>query len=97
MLAVESQAGVQVDWAGEEPADYTVLVLSEADEPTRAAAGARATSLLIPATTLRPDTGYCFSVARVDAVNAAPEGGASKAFSPPVCIRGASKDTVRVD
>jgi len=92
---VETQAGVQVDWAGEEPADYTVLVLSEADAPTALPAPG-ATSLLIPATTLRPDTGYCFSVARVDAVNAAPEGGASKAFSPPVCIRGASKDTVRV-
>ena len=96
VLAVESQAGVQVDWAGEETADYTVLVLSEADRPTALPAPG-STSLLIPATTLRPDTGYCFSVARVDAVNAAPEGGASKAFSPPVCVRGASRDTVRVD
>ena len=90
VLAVESQAGVQVDWAGEEPGDYTVLVLSEADAPTALPAPG-STSLLIPATTLRPDSGYCFSVAHVDAVNAAPEGGAGKAFGPPVFIRGASR------
>jgi hypothetical protein len=51
----------------------------------------------VPITALRPDSGYCFSIARVDAVNAAPEGQESEAFSPPTCVRGASQSTVRVE
>jgi serine/threonine protein kinase len=96
VVAAESSAGIQLDWEGDEGAEYTILVLSEADPPTAMPASS-ATSHLVPITALRPDSGYCFSIARVDAVNAAPEGQESEAFSPPTCVRGASQSTVRVE
>jgi serine/threonine-protein kinase PknK len=96
LKATESPAGVQLDWDGENGETYLVLVLSTADQPQPLAAE-MGTSRLVPAEALRPNTGYCFSVALLSAVNAAPEGQTAQAFSPPVCIRGASEDTIVTD
>jgi hypothetical protein len=96
LKATESQAGVQLDWDGDNGEQYLVLVLSTAEQP-QALAAEMGTSRLVPAEALRPNTGYCFSVALVSVVNAAPEGQAAQAFSSPVCIRGASEDTVMLD
>ena len=73
-----------------------MLVLSTAEQP-QALAPEMGTSRLVPVESLRPNTGYCFSVALLSAVNAAPQGQTAQAFSSPVCIRGASEDTVMLD
>jgi len=95
LVATESDAGVTLDWEGDEGMSYSILVLSEADLPT--ATTAEGTTKLIESTALRPDVGYCYAVARVDALNAAPEGREREVFSSPACIRGASYDTIRLE
>jgi hypothetical protein len=94
LVATESEAGVNLDWEGDDTVDYVILVLSEADPPNLVPV-TTGSAHLIEATAVRPDTGYCYSVARLDTVDAIPEEEASDAFSPPVCIRGAAEDTVR--
>ena len=92
LTAAESPAGVQLDWTGVEGAAYVVLVLSTEDDPT-ALPPATGPSRLVPATSLTPETGYCFAVAPVEALD---EGVDTKdAFSVPACIRGATEDTIK--
>jgi hypothetical protein len=92
LTAVESAAGVQLDWDGDDSASYAILMLSETAAPKVVPAEAGA-SLLIPATSLRADDAYCFAVAYLDALETVDH--SEDAFSPPTCIRGASEDTVR--
>jgi hypothetical protein len=94
LTAVESAAGVQLDWEGPESDSYAVLMLSEIAAPRVLPVDA-GTSMLVPTTSLVPDDAYCFAVAYVAGLEAAPS--SEDAFSPPVCIRGASEDTVRPD
>jgi hypothetical protein len=94
LTAVESAAGVQLDWDGPESDGYAVLMLSEIAAP-RVLPVDQGTSMLVPTTSLVPDDAYCFAVAYVAGLEAAPE--SEDAFSPPICIRGASEDTVRPD
>jgi serine/threonine protein kinase len=96
LKATESQAGVQLDWDGDNAEEYLVLVLSTA-EPPQLLAAEMGTSRLVPAESLRPNTGYCFSVAIMSVFDAAPQDQAAQAFGPPQCIRGASEDTVVID
>jgi serine/threonine protein kinase len=90
--AVERPEGVRLDWVGDAAERYAVLVLSEATAPVVLTAE-DGSGFLVPAAELRPEVGYCFAVAPMAAV----EDGASteEAFTAPVCIRGASGDTVR--
>jgi tRNA A-37 threonylcarbamoyl transferase component Bud32 len=94
LAAVESAAGVQLDWEGPEADGYAVLMLSEIAAPRVLPVDA-GTSMLVPTTSLVPDDAYCFAVAYVAGLEAAPR--SEDAFSPPACIRGASEDTVRPD
>jgi serine/threonine protein kinase len=95
--ATESDAGVQLDWAGDDRARHVVLMLSES-APPELLDPVEDLSLLVPATELRSEEGYCFAVARVDAVVGIPvDERIESAFSPPTCIRGASRNTVRTD
>jgi serine/threonine-protein kinase PknK len=96
LRATESQAGVQLDWDGRNGERYLVLLMSTAEQPQLLAAE-MGTSRLVPAEALRPNTGYCFSVAIFAVAQAAPQGQTAQAFSSPVCIRGASEDTVVTD
>jgi serine/threonine-protein kinase PknK len=96
LKVTENPAGVQLEWDGENAADYAVLVLSEAESP-RVLPPQVGASQLVPATALRRDVGYCFAVALLSSLNRAPEGHTAEAFSSPECIRGASEDTVLTD
>jgi hypothetical protein len=96
LKATESQAGVQLDWDGDNAEEYLVLVLSTA-EPPQLLSAEMGTSRLVPAESLRPNTGYCFSVALMSVFDAAPQDQAAQAFGPPQCLRGASEDTVVID
>jgi hypothetical protein len=96
LTATESVAGVQLDWKGPADTAYAVLVLSEED-PAEVVPVTTGPSHLIPTTSLRPDVGYCFAVAFLDALNDAPSDDTADVFSPPTCIRGATKDTVKTD
>jgi serine/threonine protein kinase len=91
--AVESAAGVQLDWEGDESEVYAVLMMSESAEPQVLPAES-GTSLLVAEPLLLPDDGYCFAVAYLSGLQAASPS-SEDAFGPPTCIRGASEDTVR--
>jgi hypothetical protein len=93
LTAVESAAGVQLDWDGEESEIYAVLMMSEIASPQVLPAES-GTSMLIPATRMVPEDGYCFAVSYLSGLEAASQG-TEDAFGPPACIRGASEDTVR--
>jgi serine/threonine-protein kinase PknK len=93
--ASESEAGVQLDWSGDPDGRHVVLMLSET-APPMLLDPVEDLSLLVPAPELRPGEGYCFAVARVDAIAGIPlDERIEPAFSAPACIRGASRNTVR--
>ncbi|HEY8523352.1 MAG TPA: protein kinase [Acidimicrobiales bacterium] len=93
LRARESEAGVLLEWDGDEAADYIVLVMSEADSPEVLPPQVGAT-YLVPSTHLRDDVGYCFAVALLSTFQQVPAQDAAQAFSAPTCIRGASAETV---
>ena len=93
LTAAESEAGVQLDWDGNDATDYIVLILSENEQPTPEQV--TGPSLLIEAAALEPDVGYCFAVASQAGLTVASEANDTEAaFSAPTCIRGAAEDTV---
>lgn len=91
--ALESPAGVQLDWEGVATSTYAVLVMSETTAPTVLTAD-DGPGFLVPSAELRTGVGYCFAVADMAALDTS-GGDTEAAFSTPVCIRGASEDTVR--
>jgi hypothetical protein len=93
LTAVESPAGVQLDWDGADDDTYAVLMMSEIADPQVLPVDS-GTSMLVPSTSLDADDGYCFAVAYLSSLEAASPN-TEEAFGPPVCIRGASEDTVR--
>jgi hypothetical protein len=93
LTAVESPAGVQLDWDGDDAEVYAVLMMSEIVEP-QVLPAETGSSLLVPATRLSPDDAYCFAVAYLAGLEGASPR-TEDAFGPPVCIRGAAEDTVR--
>jgi serine/threonine protein kinase len=97
LTASESEAGVQLEWSGDEEARHVVLVLSETERP-RLRDPVDGLSDLVTAPELRAGDGYCFAVARVDAIADIPVGETiESAFSRLACIRGASGSTVQTD
>jgi hypothetical protein len=94
ITATESQAGVELRWEGDNGQRYVVLMMSTAAQPQLLEATLGAAQL-VPAAALQPNVGYCFSVAQLTSLEAAPQGREAEVFSSPECIRGASEDTVQ--
>jgi hypothetical protein len=96
VMAVENPTGVQLDW-GATSGPQVVVILSGA-QPPRTLPAKTGSALLVPASSLNPDDGYCFAVvpatdplpAPADLVADLPD----DALQPEACIRGATAATV---
>jgi hypothetical protein len=96
LTAVETSAGVQLDWEGPEGIAYLIRILSPT-EPPRPLGGGPATALLVPADMVQLGGPYCFDVV------AAPEDGAppvsvpsdpTEVVFPTACVGGAAPESV---
>jgi hypothetical protein len=96
VTAVENPTGVQLDW-GATDGPQVVLVLSDT-QPPRTLPAKTGSALMVPASSLDPDLGYCFAV--VPATDPLPTpadlaaGLDDGAIQPDACIRGASPASV---
>jgi len=96
VTAVENPTGVQLDWGATE-GPQVVLVLSDT-QPPRTLPAKTGSALMVPASSLDPDMGYCFAV--VPATDPLPtpvdlaSGLGDDAIHPDACIRGASPTSV---
>jgi hypothetical protein len=96
VTAVENPNGVQLDW-GATDGPQVVLILSDA-QPPRTLPARTGSALMVPASSLAPDVGYCFAV--VPATDPLPTPTdlaadlADGAIAPDACIRGATASTV---
>jgi serine/threonine protein kinase len=97
VMAVENANGVQLDWGGTE-GPQVVVVLSESAAP-RALEAKTGSALLVPASSLSPQDGYCFAVVPETEPAPAPaelaSGLADSALATESCIRGATAQSVR--
>lgn len=91
--ATATPLGVRVTWTGDDDAEFVVLVLSE-DAERRGLPADTGTDTLLDPDLVDPDAGHCFAVAYAVELARAPEGSESAAFSPPVCINGATRESV---
>jgi hypothetical protein len=96
VMAVENPTGVQLDW-GATTSPQVVVILSNT-QPPRTLPAKTGSALLVPATSLSPDDGYCFAVVpATDPLPTPAEIAANlpdDALQPEACVRGASAESV---
>jgi serine/threonine protein kinase len=97
VMAVENPTGVQLDW-GATTGAQVVVILSDT-QPPRTLPAKTGSALLVPASSLDPDGGYCFAVVPSTDPLPTPADLAADlpddALRPGACIRGATADSVR--
>ncbi|HEV7758252.1 MAG TPA: hypothetical protein VGO78_04665, partial [Acidimicrobiales bacterium] len=97
VMAVENPNGVQLDW-GATTGPQVVVILSDT-QPPRTLPAKTGSALLVPASSLDPDGGYCFAV--VPSTDPLPTPAVlaadlpDDALRPGACIRGATAESVR--